>query len=91
MSEGNIVTSFTSAGTALSGCLCLCLKEAEVKGVEAGNVLCTNLFVGISQLTTVTFLLVGWFWSLAWGIYLVENASKLAAGFALCFVLFGTA
>jgi hypothetical protein len=26
-----------------------------------------NFLVGVSQFFTITFLLVGWFWSIAWG------------------------
>lgn len=33
--------------------------------------LCVNACVGVSQLFTVTFLLVGWFWSIAWGVNMV--------------------
>jgi hypothetical protein len=30
-------------------------------------VLCVNCFVGLAQMTTVVFLLIGWIWSIAWG------------------------
>ena len=32
--------------------------------------------VGTMQLCTVTFLLVGWVWSLVWGIYMIILAGK---------------
>jgi len=32
--------------------------------------------VGIMQFFTVTFLLVGWVWSLVWGIYMVILAGQ---------------
>ena len=35
-----------------------------------------NLLVGIFQTVTVLFCLVGWCWSLGWGILLVKVAGK---------------
>ena len=32
--------------------------------------------VGVMQFFTVTFILVGWVWSLVWGIYMVILAGK---------------
>lgn len=39
--------------------------------------LIVNLLVGISQFFTITFLLVGWFWSIAWGGLLMIHSRKL--------------
>ena len=36
-----------------------------------------NVCIGVSPLFTVTFMLVGWFWSIAWGINMVTLAGKL--------------
>lgn len=36
-----------------------------------------NFLVGISQFFTVTFLFVGWFWSIAWGGLIIIHSSKL--------------
>jgi hypothetical protein len=32
--------------------------------------------IGVSQLFTVTFMLVGWFWSIAWGVNMVTLVGK---------------
>ncbi|KAL5008335.1 hypothetical protein ScPMuIL_013916 [Solemya velum] len=32
---------------------------------------CVNVSVGIAQMFTLTFFLVGWFWGIAWGIRMV--------------------
>uniref|UniRef100_A0A1I8HBX9 Protein SPEC3 n=1 Tax=Macrostomum lignano TaxID=282301 RepID=A0A1I8HBX9_9PLAT len=62
-------------GTILSGLLYLCVGPKEHRKVQGFfKPVCINFWVGISQLVTVTFLLVGWFWSLAWGVYAVQKA-----------------
>lgn len=49
----------------------------ESKGEDQkASAFCTNLFVGLAQLFTITFMLVGWFWSLTWGIYMIILAGK---------------
>ncbi len=35
-----------------------------------------NVVVGLCQLVTVMFLLIGWFWSIIWGCALVGHSSK---------------
>jgi len=45
------------------------------------SVCCVNLMVGIMQFFTVTFLLVGWAWSLVWGIYMIILAGKKSDGY----------
>ena len=35
-----------------------------------------NLLVGISQFFTITFLFVGWFWSIAWGGLIIIHAMQ---------------
>ena len=39
--------------------------------------LCVNVCIGVSPLFIVTFMLVGWFWSIAWGVNMVTLAGKL--------------
>ncbi|XP_045187421.2 uncharacterized protein LOC123545166 [Mercenaria mercenaria] len=62
------------SGTILSGlCILCCAKSRVPPKYDPDPVLliCVNTWVGIAQLFTVTFLLVGWFWSIAWGIRMV--------------------
>jgi hypothetical protein len=65
----------------LSGILICCMGKprlAENKSSSnLGQTFFTNLVVGICQLSTIFLLLVGWFWSVAWGFYLVIIASEL--------------
>ena len=52
-------------------------KREKRSGAETALItIGANLFVGISQLFTVTFLLVGWFWSIAWGVHMLSLASN---------------
>uniref|UniRef100_A0A8W8I5Q1 Uncharacterized protein n=1 Tax=Magallana gigas TaxID=29159 RepID=A0A8W8I5Q1_MAGGI len=64
---------FSSKRTVLSGFSILFCGETRIQAKEDQKTvtLCVNVWVGVSQLFTVTFLFVGWFWSLAWGIKLV--------------------
>ncbi|XP_060071588.1 uncharacterized protein LOC132551465 [Ylistrum balloti] len=64
------------SGTILSGCSILCCGKSRVqaKDDQITVTLCVNIMVGVAQLFTVTFLLVGWFWSLAWGLTMVSVA-----------------
>ncbi|CAD5121323.1 DgyrCDS9850 [Dimorphilus gyrociliatus] len=66
------------SGTILSGLCLFCCGKSRLasKDNDIMTVLCVNICIGISQLFTVTFLLVGWFWSLTWGIYMVILAGK---------------
>ena len=53
----------------------------ESKGEDQkASAFCTNLFVGLAQMFTITFMLVGWFWSLTWGIYMVILAGTYTNG-----------
>ncbi|XP_045188068.2 uncharacterized protein LOC123545825 [Mercenaria mercenaria] len=68
----NILIS--GSGTILSGfCILCCAKPRVPPKYDPDPVLliCANTWVGLAQLFTVTFLLVGWFWSIAWGIRMV--------------------
>ncbi|KAK3093966.1 hypothetical protein FSP39_022352 [Pinctada imbricata] len=62
------------SGTVLSGLSILCCGKTRIQTKDDQMVvaLCVNVWVGVSQLFTVTFLLVGWFWSLSWGIKMVS-------------------
>ena len=42
------------------------------------NICTGNVLVGLAQLVTVMFLLIGWFWSIIWGCALVGHSSKFA-------------
>jgi len=62
-----------SGVVAAAGC-----GKPRVEGREGRRwtTLGVNLAVGIMQLFTVPLLLVGWIWSLVWGIYFVILAGK---------------
>lgn len=55
------------------------VNDSIVTRIEAFLV---NLLVAGSQLFTVLFCLVGWAWSVWWGVMMVKMASKLVI---LCF------
>uniref|UniRef100_A0A0K0FVR2 Protein stum homolog (inferred by orthology to a human protein) n=1 Tax=Strongyloides venezuelensis TaxID=75913 RepID=A0A0K0FVR2_STRVS len=56
-------------GTIFSGLSVLCMGQPRVNCKEGRKLvsLLINILVGISQFFTITFLFVGWFWSIAWG------------------------
>ncbi|KAK6107474.1 putative integral membrane protein [Brugia pahangi] len=57
------------SGTILSGISALCMGQPRINFKEGRKLvtLFVNFLVGISQFFTITFLFVGWFWSIAWG------------------------
>ncbi|XP_075450872.1 protein stum homolog [Ascaphus truei] len=64
-------------GTMVSGLSVLCCAESHTMRGNQYNVLplaCVNILVGVSQLFTVTFLCIGWVWSITWGIMMVTSA-----------------
>ena len=67
------------SGTILSGFSILCCGECRVQTKHDQRLvtLCVNVCIGVSPLFTVTFMLVGWFWSIAWGVNMVTLAGKL--------------
>ena len=70
------------AGTFSSGVFCLCTGKARFSINDSlasrfGSFL-VNLLVAGSQLFTVLFCLVGWGWSVWWGVTMLRMARKLA-------------
>ncbi|XP_030032772.2 protein stum [Manduca sexta] len=67
-------------GTIFSGLFCLCFGIPRF-GVHDGakhrmGSFVINLLVGCGQLFTVLFCLVGWGWSIWWGVIMVKTARK---------------
>ncbi|CAH2987451.1 unnamed protein product [Chilo suppressalis] len=74
----NIV--FPGLGTVLSGLFCVCFGIPRF-GVHDGakhriGSLVINLVVGCGQLFTVLFCLVGWGWSVWWGVIMLRISRK---------------
>ncbi|EYC04235.1 hypothetical protein Y032_0089g2300 [Ancylostoma ceylanicum] len=65
-------------GTILSGISALCMGQPRVNLKEGRKLvtLVVNLLVGVSQFFTITFLFVGWFWSIAWGGLLIIHSMQ---------------
>ena len=61
------------------------VKSKGNKNGDNGNIeavlgmIFANFAVGIAQLFTVTFLLVGWLWSVAWGIHILALSCMILA------------
>lgn len=68
-------------GTVLSGLLGICLGAPRFSALVTAEHrflgFIINLTVGIFQAVTVLFCLVGWCWSLGWGIILVKTAGSM--------------
>ena len=76
----NTIICCCLVGTIVSGFSIFCCATSRVPNKYEQDVfliLCVNTWVGVAQLFTVTFLLVGWFWSLAWGIRMVVLSGEL--------------
>ncbi|XGW04648.1 hypothetical protein V3C99_015663 [Haemonchus contortus] len=56
----------------------LCMGQPRVNLKEGRKLvtLVVNLLVGLSQFFTITFLFVGWFWSIAWGGLLIIHSMQ---------------
>ncbi|ETN82204.1 hypothetical protein NECAME_08078 [Necator americanus] len=69
---------FSFLGTILSGISALCMGQPRVNLKEGRKLvtLVVNLLVGVSQFFTITFLFVGWFWSIAWGGLLIIHSMQ---------------
>ncbi|VDK63963.1 unnamed protein product [Onchocerca ochengi] len=66
------------SGTILSGISALCIGQPRINFKEGRKLitLFVNFLVGISQFFTITFLFVGWFWSIAWGGLIIIHSMQ---------------
>ncbi|XP_060843909.1 protein stum [Rhopalosiphum padi] len=68
------------AGTFSSGLLCLCVGKPRftVNDTFQSRVgaFCVNFVVAAAQMFTVLFCLVGWGWSIWWGVIMLKMAKK---------------
>uniref|UniRef100_A0A0N5A8J1 Protein SPEC3 n=1 Tax=Syphacia muris TaxID=451379 RepID=A0A0N5A8J1_9BILA len=65
-------------GTILSGICGLCMGQPRINFKEGRKImtLIVNFLVGVSQFFTITFLFVGWFWSVSWGILIIIHSMQ---------------
>lgn len=76
----NVIMSLIS-GTVFSGMFCLCIGKPRFSQndnlrTRFGSFI-INIIIGVGQLFTVLFCLVGWGWSIWWGVIMLKVASKL--------------
>ncbi|KAH7725105.1 Protein Y97E10AL.1 [Aphelenchoides avenae] len=66
------------SGTVMSGISALCMGQPRINLKEGRKLvtLVVNFLVGVSQFFTITFMLVGWFWSIAWGGLLIIHSMQ---------------
>uniref|UniRef100_A0A0N4VML7 Protein TRANSPARENT TESTA 12 n=1 Tax=Enterobius vermicularis TaxID=51028 RepID=A0A0N4VML7_ENTVE len=64
--------------TILSGICGLCMGQPRINFKEGRKLmtLLVNFLVGVSQFFTITFLFVGWFWSISWGILIIIHSMQ---------------
>jgi len=65
-------------GSILCGFFLLCVGQPRIQ-MKEGRVfmsIIVNVFCGIAQFGTITFLLVGYFWSVAWGLLLLTHSRE---------------
>ncbi|CAH1099161.1 unnamed protein product [Psylliodes chrysocephalus] len=67
-------------GTVISGLLCLCIGIPRFSQKDGARprigAFIIDLIIGFSQFFTVLFCLVGWGWSIWWGIIMIKIARK---------------
>ncbi|VDM28423.1 unnamed protein product [Toxocara canis] len=74
----NILIPGSGTRTILSGISALCMGQPRIN-LKEGRKLVTlfvNFLVGLSQFFTITFLFVGWFWSIAWGGLIIIHSMQ---------------
>ncbi|VDM97811.1 unnamed protein product [Thelazia callipaeda] len=66
------------SGTIVSGLSALCMGQPRIHFKEGRKLvtLLVNFLVGVSQFFTITFLFVGWFWSIAWGGLIIIHSMQ---------------
>lgn len=68
------------SGTAWSGLLCLCFGKPRFSVRDEPQArlgaCCVDLVIGVGQLFTVVFCLVGWGWSVWWGVIMLRLARE---------------
>ncbi|XP_011494482.1 PREDICTED: protein stum [Ceratosolen solmsi marchali] len=68
------------SGTIFSGFFNICLGQPRFSAIASlkarFGALIVNFVIGISQLFTVLFCLVGWGWSIWWGVIMIRLAKK---------------
>ena len=72
-------------GTVLSGFFGLCCGHTRFSQKDdfdnlAGS-LFMNIFVGVAQFCTVVLCLVGWCWSIGWGVTMISIASEFSKAY----------
>ncbi|XP_018567268.1 protein stum [Anoplophora glabripennis] len=67
-------------GTFFSGLFCLCIGKPRFSQRDGAKQrfgsFIINTFIGFGQFFTVLFCLVGWGWSIWWGVIMVKTAKK---------------
>lgn len=74
-----LITNFflPGIGTMIAGFLALCgLANPGSKASSVLGTFCINFFIGIAQLVTVVFFLIGWLWAIFWGVLFIGESSK---------------
>ncbi|XP_039248716.1 protein SPEC3-like [Styela clava] len=63
-------------GTILAGFSVLCCGNAGQSGGGRVGTFCINFWVGIVQIILVPIFLIGWIWSIIWGVALITLAAS---------------
>ncbi|PIO73949.1 hypothetical protein TELCIR_04060 [Teladorsagia circumcincta] len=66
----------TGGGLNITGVVLAAQEEAHTQKETKSGDKVVNLLVGVSQFFTITFLFVGWFWSIAWGGLLIIHSMQ---------------
>ncbi|RMX45567.1 hypothetical protein pdam_00013104 [Pocillopora damicornis] len=64
------------SGTVISGLIAFFLTRKNIPLISRTSILFVNCFVGFMQLATIVFLMIGWFWSIAWGCAFVGFSGR---------------
>jgi len=77
--DNQFLYCFCGTGTFFSGLMCLCVGKPRFSVNDnfqsRMGAFCVNFIVAVAQLFTVLFCLVGWGWSIWWGLIMIKMAS----------------
>lgn len=64
------------SGTLMSGFSVLCCSKVRLKDQTKQKVVLVNSWVALLQFITAFILLLGWIWSIVWGMSFIEYSRK---------------
>jgi len=71
---------FPGIGTIMAGFFVFCCGNPGQEGAGKVGTMCINFWVGLLQIGTVWFFLLGWIWSIMWGAAFIGMSADYHSG-----------